>query len=119
MPRSITLSLPGDPVPAPRPRFGQGGTYMPERYTDYKLGLAWAFKAEMGRKKPMRGPLIIVLNFYRKTRGKVDIDNLEKTVLDAGNGVVWEDDSQIVEMHSRKVLGCADPRVEVMLEEIE
>ncbi len=67
----------------------------------------------------MRGPIIIVLNFYRKNRRRVDLDNLEKTVLDAGGGVVWEDDSQIIDMHSRKFLGCADPRVEVTLEEVE
>ena len=118
MPRSITLSFPGDPVPAPRPRFAQGGTYMPTKYTAYKLALAWAFKEKMGRKKPMRGAISITLDFYRSTHRRVDLDNLEKTVLDAGGGVVWLDDSQIVEMHSRKVLGSAEPRVEVMLEEV-
>ena len=117
--RTITLTFDGDPIPAPRPRFGQGRTYMPSRYTAYKLALAWAFKAKMGRRKPMRGSIILVLDFYRKTRGKVDLDNLAKTVMDAGNGVVWEDDSQIIDKHTRKFLGCAEPRTEIRLEEVE
>ena len=118
MPRSITLTFDGDPVPAPRPRFGQGATYMPARYIAYKEALAWAFKAKMGRRKPMRGPIILVLDFYRKNRTRVDLDNLEKTVLDAGGGVVWEDDSQIIDLHSRKFLGCDEPRTEISLEEV-
>ena len=119
MSRPIKFTFPGDPVPAPRPRFGQGRTYMPAGYTDYKEGLAWAFKAEMKRRKPMRGPIVLVLEFHRKNRRRVDLDNLAKTVMDAGNGVVWEDDSQVFDKHTRKVLGCADPRVEVTLEEVE
>ncbi len=119
MPRSITLTFTGEPIPAARPRFGQGGTYMPKSYTAYKEALAWLFKAKMKTRKPMRGAIIIVLDFYRKNHRRVDLDNLEKTVLDAGNGVVWEDDAQIIDMHSRKFLGCDEPRVEVRLEEIE
>ena len=119
MPRTITLSFPGDPMPAPRPRFGLGVTYMAVKYTSYKEVLGWAFKEKMGRKKPMKGALLMTLDFYRRTRHRVDIDNLEKTVLDAGNGVAWLDDSQIIDLHSRKFLGCADPRTEVRLEEVE
>lgn len=117
MTRAISFSFPGDPAPAPRPRFGQGGTYMPRRYMGYKEALAWAFKAKV--KTPLAGPLKITLEFHRENHRRVDIDNLEKTVLDAGNGIAWEDDSQFMEMHSRKILGCGDPRVEVTLEEIE
>ena len=117
--RSITFTFDGDPVPAPRPRFAQGGTYMPARYTAYKLALAWAFKAKMGRRKPMRGPIILVLDFYRKNHRRVDLDNLEKTVMDAGTGVVWEDDSQVFDKHGRRFLGCDEPRTEIRLEEVE
>ena len=33
---------------------------------------------------------------------KPDLDNLEKMILDCLNKIVWEDDKQIVEIHSRK-----------------
>jgi len=112
-----TITIGGDPVPAPRPRVTMNGTYMPDVYVAHKNALGWVFKAEV--KTPMAGPLVVTLEFHRKNRRRVDLDNLEKTVLDAGNGILWEDDSQIMEMHSRKFLGCDYPRVEVMLEEVE
>lgn len=33
---------------------------------------------------------------------KPDIDNLEKWVLDIGNGILWKDDSKITQLHSTK-----------------
>lgn len=46
------------------------------------------------------------LTFRRQGRGRVDVDNLAKTVLDACKGVVWKDDSQVVSLHIVKRLGC-------------
>ena len=117
MPRSISFTILGDPVPAPRPRVTEHGTYMPKEYVAHKDGLGWRFKERVKRPEP--GPLVVTLEFHRKNRRKVDLDNLEKTILDAGNGILWKDDSQIMEMHSKKVLGSRIPRVEVRLEEIE
>jgi Holliday junction resolvase RusA-like endonuclease len=34
-----------------------------------------------------------------------DIDNYEKTVLDAGNGIVWDDDVQVVQVCKKKIHG--------------
>ena len=34
-----------------------------------------------------------------------DIDNYVKSVFDAFNGVVWEDDAQVVELRARKEYG--------------
>jgi len=34
--------------------------------------------------------------------GRPDIDNLQKTIFDALNGVLWRDDSQIVQLQARK-----------------
>lgn len=35
--------------------------------------------------------------------GKPDIDNIQKAVLDGLNGVAYDDDSQVVDVHCRKV----------------
>ena len=47
-------------------------------------------------------------------QGRPDLDNLIKAVLDAMNGVVWEDDSSIVEVTARKVYGDV-PMVKMMV----
>jgi len=35
--------------------------------------------------------------------GKPDLDNLAKLVLDAANGILWDDDSQIIKLHLSKM----------------
>lgn len=45
-------------------------------------------------------------NSYRTARP--DIDNLQKAVFDALNGIAWVDDSQIVSVHAEKMYGEKD-----------
>lgn len=40
-----------------------------------------------------------------------DIDNLQKGIFDALNGVCWKDDSQIVEVLAQKVYVDSEPRI--------
>lgn len=53
---------------------------------------------------------------YKPT--KPDIDNLIKTVLDAANNHLWNDDNQIVEIASFKRYG-EEPKILMTVEEIE
>ncbi|MFP5162973.1 RusA family crossover junction endodeoxyribonuclease [Staphylococcus equorum] len=114
-----TIELKVDaPMSSPRPRFRNAGkfvqTYMPKKYTDHKKDLQWQMPMLM-IDKPIK--LIIEFHFpllkswskkkhvamvgqYKRT--KPDIDNLIKTVLDAANGHLWNDDNQIVEITSFK-----------------
>lgn len=55
-------------------------------------------RAAMRNHPPEIGPLFLVLGFYRSTKRRADVDNLAKSVLDAGNGVAWADDSQILDL---------------------
>lgn len=45
---------------------------------------------------------------------KNDLDNLEKFYCDCANGILFEDDHQIVEMSSRK-LWAEEPRIEMIV----
>ena len=47
---------------------------------------------------------------------KPDIDNLLKFVMDAGNGVLWNDDRQIHQVQMKKVYG-PEPETVIILEE--
>lgn len=54
----------------------------------------------------------------RPHTGRPDADNLLKSVLDAGNGVLWVDDAQVAFARVRKIVGAQweAPRVEVTIQ---
>lgn len=57
-------------------------------------------------------PLTVSIRWYRSRRAG-DLDNRAKVVLDAMQGVVYLNDSQIVELHMYRHDDKKDPRVEV------
>ena len=109
--------LRGDPLPSPRPRVTGKRTYMPKRYTKYRDALGWALKEQLMRAKhtPDGADYGIRALFFRRTRQRTDVDNLLKTCLDAGTGVIWNDDSQVVEVFGRTFFQSDDPRVVLLI----
>lgn len=97
----------GDPVPSVRPRFDgrTKRTHHDRAYLDALEVLRYELLAGRKVAHPVADPVSVTAAFYRRTRGRVDVDNLVKTVLDAANKVLWLDDSQVVELRVRKVLG--------------
>lgn len=98
--------IPGDPFPAMRPRYDskRGRTYTPKPYEDALEAVAWHLQA--GRKcGPVATPVSVTVTFHRAHRNRCDVDNMLKTVLDAATKVLWLDDSQVMEVRARKVLG--------------
>ncbi len=53
-------------------------------------------------KKPLAGKVNITYKFFTDN-WRLDIDNMEKLVNDALNGVAWLDDRQIIESHTYKI----------------
>ena len=111
----MTLTIPGNPLPKKRPRFVRGRVYSPSSKEEKRV--AQHLSAQMGVRKPLTGRLSVTMTFYRKDRRRVDLDNLEKLAADSANGVLWEDDSQIVEMISRKDYDPKQPRTEIEIRE--
>lgn len=121
-----------DPVPASRPRVTQYGTYYSEKYDQFRKDMA---KLLLGaRKKLYAEPLKLDVTFSitipksysQKKRDEmdgtycvsnIDLDNLEKALYDSMNGVVYEDDKQIVEHTTRKkwVAGRGSIKVEIQI----
>lgn len=76
----------------------------------YKLKAKLLARVAGGR--PQEGPCVVHLAFFRPLR-KGDLDNRIKVVLDALQGVLWLDDSQVVEIHAYRHEDKVRPRVEV------
>lgn len=111
--------VPGNPKPKERPRFGRGRGYTTEATRAAEARVASSFTDNMGIRhtieSPVTGPLRVRLRFFRDSMHRVDIDNLEKLVLDSLNKLAWKDDSQIVSLISSKHLDRDNPRTEIEL----
>jgi Holliday junction resolvase RusA-like endonuclease len=124
----ISFIIPGQPVAKGRPRLGRGRVYTPAKTVAYEKVVALAAKAAMRGNMPITGAVSVGIKFFlarpksnKSTEPvvKPDIDNLAKSVCDALNGIVWKDDSQIVQAKITKewALGRMPPCC--MLEAIE
>lgn len=102
-----------EPYPWPRSRISRSGRlYLPRPYVAYRDLVAMHLRAAY-RGPPEEGPVRVVLGFYRSTKRKADVDNLAKTILDAGNQIVWLDDSQVLELHAQ-ISYRSPPSVEIL-----
>lgn len=92
-PNTQVVVLDGDPCSKARPRFSKGGwAYTPSKTIEGEKRLAVAFS----RVERFSGNVSVACLFYRKTRQRVDVDNMIKAVLDAGTRAnLWDDDSQV------------------------
>ena len=128
------------PVAKGRPRFSSRGgfvkTYTPAKTSEWEAVVREAARQAMGSSEPMDGPVALSLRFYlpipaswskKRTEAaklgkehhikKPDADNFAKAVMDACNGVLFVDDSQVVNLHVSKHYSNW-PRVAVTLMEV-
>lgn len=118
-PEIVRLEVPDvEPYPWPRSRISRAGRlYLPKTYLAYRDLVAMHLRAAY-RGPPEAGPIRVVLGFYRSTKRRADIDNLAKTVLDAGTSIVWDDDSQILDLRAQ-ISYRANPSVEILAYRLE
>jgi Holliday junction resolvase RusA-like endonuclease len=121
----VTYSVPGEPRGKGRPKFARRGNFV-KTYTDAKTASYedqirfYALQA-MGDSKAIQGAVRVFisinmavpksysnkrreacLNGLDKPLKKPDWDNVAKSFCDAMNGVVYGDDTQIIEAHVTK-----------------
>jgi Holliday junction resolvase RusA-like endonuclease len=118
---AISFVIPGAPVAKGRPRVTRNGTYTPKRTQQYEHEVRLFARAAFGISPPVAEALHVDLVAYvpipkswpKKRQQaardgtlyptkKPDLDNFEKAVTDGCNGIVYEDDSQIVEVCKAK-----------------
>ena len=122
----ITFKVDGDPVGKQRARYAKRGnfvqTYTPDKTRNYESSIKEAAIQAMGSNEILETPVNLYLyirapipkslpkkrleacfNGSEKPIKKPDASNVLKSVEDAMNGVVYKDDSQIVNIHVTKV----------------
>jgi Holliday junction resolvase RusA-like endonuclease len=136
---TVTFSVDGIPHGKGRPRFKRMGNFV-QTYTDaktktYEALVKEAAKKAMGSNEPLETPISFYCHirlpvpksfskklseaclsgFIRPTK-RSDIDNYCKSVMDALNGVVYVDDSQVVHMVASKAY-AAEGGIDVVVAE--
>lgn len=115
---NITANL--EPVPFKRVLTSGKRRFNDSRYSNFKVALGYIAKTAMGGQAPLTGKIKIQVDVYRNLKPESlrfgDADNHLKAILDALNGIAFEDDRQVVEATVR--LHKGKPRIEIELEEL-
>ena len=122
----VTFKVEGNPVGKQRARYAKRGnfvqTYTPEKTRTYESLIKDSAKQAMGSSEPLETPVSLYLYIRvpipasatkkriqaisdgtEKPIRKPDASNILKSIEDGMNGVVYKDDSQIVNIHVTKV----------------
>ena len=92
----------------------RGRMLLQKKYRDTKEAIAWEM-ASQAPKQPRSEELCLNMIIYLGSRRKVDIDAYLKIILDAGEGVLWENDNLITELHIFKEIDLKNPRIELSM----
>ena len=137
----MTIIIEGEPVAQGRPRFTrQGHAYDPAKSREYKRLIALKAQAAMRGKEIFTKPrplcckirifrripksfagrkLFEAKNNLQRPVTRPDADNYVKGILDAMNGIVYEDDALICRLVVEKFYTDKQPRIVVIVEEIQ
>ena len=137
----VTFEVPGDPHGKGRPKFARRGNFV-QTYTDKKTAsyedlVRFHANIAMVDLAPLESAVAVYIYIklavpksYSKKRTeaclsglerptkKPDWDNVAKSICDAMNGIVYMDDTQIVDAHVTKVY-AANAGVDVGVKEIK
>lgn len=130
----IRITVPGKPVGKGRPRFGNGFTYTPKKTVEYENLVRFAWMQKGADKLSGKLRAVIVAHFpipkgtSKKKRAsmdgtmydkKPDCDNIAKIILDALNGIAYDDDAQVALLSVVKIYDSDESKVEILLAETE
>lgn len=110
----FNILLPFEPVPRQEPTQGKYGTYSHPKTAQFQKSIKFYLRAHYPKAKPLEGPILLTIIFLitrpksvsEKTRPyphkKPDLSNLIKNLEDAMNGLIFNDDAQIVNLNCIK-----------------
>ena len=117
----MKFTIIGEPQGKQRPRHARGVVYTPKETKAYERAVAHEFHKAFPDWKPSAKPICMSIIAYTRPpkstskkrftdmvaglihpTKKPDADNIAKIIMDALNGVAYEDDRQVVELIVRK-----------------
>jgi Holliday junction resolvase RusA-like endonuclease len=117
--RPLRFTVEGVPRPKARARRGAGGRwYTPQATKAYEEAVGWAARAA-GVHEPCDGGVRLDIVLWMPDRRRRDLDNCAKSICDGLNGIVYLDDSQIIELTVRRGVDRERPRAGVTVEGID
>ena len=113
--RVVNICFEGKPVSA-SVGFSGNKLYRSQDYTAYRDALAWLIKEKIGGEwDTRRYSFGVRVRFFLAGMRKIDIDNLVKPVLDAATGLIWADDSQVIELYAVKLMKQKESKIEFLV----
>jgi Holliday junction resolvase RusA-like endonuclease len=91
--------------------------YTPKKVKVWQRTVAWYARAA-AKGEILIGDIGVELFFEVSTKRRIDVDNLSKAVLDAIKGILFEDDSSIIDLHVTKKISKT-PGVLIRVREID
>lgn len=114
---SVSFFVEGNPVPKQSYRAVKGGGYTDPRVKNWANTVAHVAKMNMIDKDLFTGNISVELQFFLPDKRRKDWDNLAKNVMDALNGIVYRDDSQVTMATIEKAYDKNEPGVYVLIME--
>jgi Holliday junction resolvase RusA-like endonuclease len=120
--RSLTIVLPVAPSvnrwKIPIVRGGHSTMIESPEFKAWKEAATTLFRKHMGTPELMTGPLAVSMEIFR-ARKTGDIDAPAKIAHDVLNGILWEDDSQIVALRILRFDDPANPRLVIRARQVD
>ena len=90
-------------------QFSRRRAYIPQKHKDYQEKVRQAAVLAMGEQGPITGPVRAEIHLRFPDKRRRDAGNYQKTLLDALNGVCYDDDCQIVHLTITKTVEKNNP----------
>lgn len=90
--------------------------FLPKEFKQWEEKIRWQFHAQKPSGfKTMVGPMKGIIEFCYPTHTHHDLSNCPKSLLDALNGLAYEDDRNFIELHLFLKLKSDEPGIRVTL----
>lgn len=128
MAQTFQLALP--PTAKGRPRLARGRVFTPAKTRHAEAALVRELKKQGAVCFPAGAPIRLEVVFYvrrpaKMPKGRIeptarpDLDNFLKLVCDSGNGVLWADDGQVVEIYAAKRYAKAAAHIALRVSDLD